>query len=62
MAKKSDLLKELGWDDRLIEHFLIDNSDYTEKELIEDNRVTVYDSSSFTIAYNVEESGSSITF
>lgn len=32
MAKKSELLKELGWNDELIRHFMVDDSYFIEKQ------------------------------
>ncbi len=43
MGKKSDLLKELGWNDDLIRHYMIEDSDYGET--VESQLVAeVYDS------------------
>lgn len=57
MPNKSDLLKQLGWSDILIQHFMVDDSDYSETKIIDDNHVEVFDSNSFTITYNAEISG-----
>lgn len=57
MPNKSDLLKQLGWNDILIQHFMIDDSDYAERKQTDDNHVEVFDSNSFTITYNAEISG-----
>ena len=57
MAKKSDLLLMLGWNDDLVHHYLIDDADYNEDEeapLV----VEVYDSHSITVTFNTETSGS----
>ena len=54
---KSDLFKELGWDDRLIQHFMIKDSvnvDNSEEPLLTE----VYDSHSMTVTFNSENSGS----
>lgn len=58
MGKKSDLLKELGWNDDLIRHYMIEDSDYSET--VESQLVAeVYDSHSMTVTFNAENSGSS---
>lgn len=51
MQKKSNLLKELGWDDRLISHFMIDDSEYNSNQS-ELPMVEVYESNTLTITYN----------
>ena len=60
MKKKSDLFKELGWDDQLIKHFLIEDSDFDENE---DHQLIaeVSDSHSMTITFSAENSGSNYT-
>lgn len=53
MSKKSDLLKELGWSDDLIRHFLVEDSyviDYDDQNLITE----VYDSHSMTVVFDSE--------
>ena len=53
MPKKSELLRQLGWDDRLIEHFMIDDTesvDFHENEL----SVEVFDSRSVTVNFTAE--------
>ena len=60
MTKKSDLFKELGWDDKLIQHFLIEDSEYDDKE--EKQLVAeVSDLRSMTVTFNAENSGSNFT-
>ena len=58
MSTKSDLLRQLGWDDTLIEHFLI-SDEYIEKTK-EDLLAEVFDTNSMTITYNAGLSGSSV--
>ena len=56
MSKKSELLKELGWNEELIQHFMIDDSDYSseeEKEL----KTEVYETNSLTFTYNAGTNG-----
>ncbi len=48
MVSKNSLLKELGWSDELINHFLIDDSEYTENSISEFS-ATVYDTNTFVI-------------
>ena len=59
MASKKNLLKELGWSDELISHFMIDDSEYTDTdkpELV----ATVYDMSSFIVNSNQKISGNAV--
>ena len=56
MEKKSELLKELGWSDDLIQHFMIDDSEYSnaeEKEL----ETKMYETNSMTFTYNAGMTG-----
>ena len=59
MAKKSDLLKELGWTDDLIRHYMVENADTREignEELIAE----VHDTHSMTVTFSAEnQAGSS---
>lgn len=59
MAKKSDLLKELGWTDDLIRHYMVENADTGEignEELIAE----VHDTHSLTVTFSAEnQAGSS---
>jgi len=50
MTKKSDLLKELGWGEDLICHFMIEDSEFAE---IGEPELTaeVYDSHTLTITF-----------
>lgn len=57
MPTKSDLLRQLGWDDSLIKHFLIDDTAYEEKDRDNEKEVEIVDSNSITITYNAESSG-----
>jgi len=53
MAKKSDLLKELGWSDDLIRHYMVedmDAGDFGNDELIAE----VHDTHSMTVTFNAE--------
>lgn len=57
MKRKSELFKELGWDDQLIKHFMIEEAesdDKEERELIAE----VSDSRSMTVTFSAENSGS----
>ena len=57
MKKKSDLFKELGWDDQLIQHYMIEDSEFDEKE--EQQLVAeISDTRSMTVTFNAENSGS----
>ncbi len=57
MKKKSDLFKELGWDDQLIQHYMIEDFDFDEKE--EQQLVAeISDTRSMTVTFNAENSGS----
>ena len=59
MASKKHLLKDLGWSDEIIRHFMIDDSEYTdtdEPELV----ATVYDTSSFIVNSNQKISGNAV--
>ena len=56
MEKKSELLKELGWSEDLIQHFMIDDSVYSnaeEKEL----ETEMYETNSMTFTYNAGMTG-----
>lgn len=59
MAKKSDLLKQLGWNNQLIQHFMVVDTEYTNNENNQ-LKVEVYDSSSLKVSLNSEKSGSTI--
>lgn len=53
MGKKSDLLKEMGWSEDLINHFMISDSVYSEspeQELVAE----VYDSHSLKVSFSAE--------
>lgn len=53
MTKKSDLLKELGWTDDLIRHFMVDDTDSWDsgnEELIAE----VHDTHSMTVTFSAE--------
>ena len=53
MGKKSDLLKEMGWSEDLIKHFLISTSEYSE--LPEQEMVAeIYDSHSLKLSFSAE--------
>lgn len=55
--KKSDLFKELGWNDQLIQHFMIKDTEFGDEEdqhLV----VEVSDTRSMTVTFNAENSGS----
>ena len=57
MKKKSDLFKELGWDDQLIQHYMIEDFEFDEKE--EQQLVAeISDARSMTVTFNTENSGS----
>ncbi len=57
MKKKSDLFKELGWDDQLIQHYMIEDFEFDEKE--EQQLVAeISDTRSMTVTFNAENSGS----
>ena len=58
MSQKSNLLKELGWDDALIKHYMVDESEYVEIPHTE-LEVEIFDSNSLTINYNTLSSGTS---
>lgn len=58
MPKKSSLLKELGWNDELIRHFMIDDV-HKDEALEELSDAKVYDSHSITLTFNAEKTGSS---
>lgn len=59
MAKKSDLLKELGWTDDLIRHYMVEDMDagnFGNDELIAE----VHDMHSMTVTFTAEnQAGSS---
>ena len=50
MPQKSNLLKELGWDDALIKHFMIEDSEFVEPPHTE-LKTEVFDTNSLTISY-----------
>ena len=57
MKKKSDLFRELGWDDLLIKHYMIDDSEVEgkeEQELV----MEVSDSHSMTLTFSAENAAS----
>ena len=54
MAKKSDLLKELGWTDDLIRHYMVEDMDFGDfgkEELISE----VHDTNSMTVTFTAEK-------
>ncbi len=57
MIAKSDLLKELGWNDDLIRHFMVTESGETDRQE-EPAVVEVFDSHSLTLTFNAGNSGS----
>lgn len=57
MVKKSELLKELGWNEDLIQHFMIDDSIFSEHEE-SDLKTEMFETNSMTVTFNSENSGS----
>lgn len=57
MKKKSDLFKELGWDDQLIQHYMIEDCEFDEKEE-QQLLAEISDTRSMTVTFNAENSGS----
>ena len=51
MQKKSNLLKELGWSDDLINHFMIEDNEYADQPQSE-LKTEVFDTNSLTISFN----------
>ena len=49
--KKRDLLKEIGWNDELIKHFMVDDIP-CETETEENMSIPVQDTSTMTFTYN----------
>ncbi len=56
MTSKTNLLKEIGWDDALVRHFLIEDNDYSEKKEPE-LQTEIYESNSLTFTYDAQVSG-----
>lgn len=54
MSKKSDLLKEMGWTDELIEHFMVSDSEYKESKE-QDLIAEVYDSHYLKVSFSAEK-------
>ena len=61
MSKKTKILKEMGWDDALIKHFMVEDSECAEQSQSA-LKVKVLDSDSLTIKYNAIASGTSNVF
>ena len=59
MSQKSNLLKELGWDEALIKHFMVDDSDLIEHPQ-QELKTELFDTNTFTINYNTISSGSTV--
>ena len=60
MKSTSELLKELGWDDDLIQHYMIEDSDRSDAgdtELV----AQVFDSRTLTVTFSAECAGSDYT-
>lgn len=60
MPKKSELLKELGWNDDLIRHFMVEDLDYEEgmkPQLITE----VFDSRSLKVTFSADNAGTNYT-
>ena len=56
MATKKELLKELGWNDELIQHFMVDDSTYrVDQDLEYQNEV--FETNTLTFTYNSQVSG-----
>lgn len=58
MYKKSQLLKELGWDDKLIKHYMVEDSEEdvnVEQELVAE----VFDTHTMTVTFSAENNTSS---
>ena len=56
MATKKDLLKELGWNKELIQHFMVDDSTYHKDQELEYQN-EVFESNTLTFTYNAQVSG-----
>lgn len=59
MPQKTNLLKELGWDDALIKHFMIEDSELIS-EPQEELKTEVSDTNSLFINYNAHSSGTAL--
>ena len=59
MSKKSDLLKELGWNDELIQHYMIEDSE-SKNENHHPLEVEKFEANHMTIIYNAETAGSRV--
>ena len=60
MKSTSELLKELGWDDDLIQHYMIEDSDHSDTGDIE-LVAQVFDSRTLTVTFSAECAGSDYT-
>lgn len=56
MKNRTDLLKEIGWTDELIQHFLVDDSDLFEQRP-DDLSPNVFDTNTYTVVCNAVTSG-----
>jgi len=56
VPKKSNLLKELGWNDALIRHFMVEDGEFVNQAKTE-LKTEVFETSSFTMSYNALASG-----
>lgn len=56
MATKKELLKELGWGEDLIQHFLVDDSKYIPDQEMEYHN-EIFESNSLTFTYNAQVNG-----
>lgn len=55
MKSKVGLLQELGWNDELIKHFMIDDTEYLEQPEHE-LRADVFETNTFTLTCNAQNS------
>ena len=62
MNSKSELFKQLGWSNELIEHFLVPDNETTSNTSETINLNDVYETSTVTIRYSISNDTEKIVF
>ena len=57
MPKKTDLLKELGWDDKLIQHYMVEDS-IDDRSVDQELVAEVFDTHTMTVTFYAENNSS----
>lgn len=59
MFKKSNLLKELGWNDALIRHFMVEDGEFVNQAKTEP-KIGIFETNSFIIDRDALTSGTTV--